>query len=178
MKKSSNRRQKSASKIKQPDEMLLGPLASRLIRRHEGVRHTPYKDSLGKLTIGVGRNLSDRGLSVDEVNYLYASDYQLACSILDIWAEGWTKWPLGPRLALLSMAYNMGAPRLSSFVKMRTALQKQDFETAATEALDSKWAGQVGRRACETARLLRGDLSVLHEDCPTQPDPEPSPSEK
>jgi len=144
-------------------KMLQAPLASRLIRRHEGVRAHPYTDSVGKLTIGVGRNLSDRGLSVPEINFLYENDYQIACAILDIWAEGWTDWPLGPRLALISMAYNLGGPRLNSFARMRAALLASDFEAAAREALDSKWASQTGRRSIEIAALIRGDLSVLQD---------------
>lgn len=144
-----------------PDKYLQAPLASQLIRRHEGVRAKPYTDSVGKLTIGVGRNLSDRGLNVAEINFLYETDYQLAVSILDIWLEGWEALPIGPRLALISMAYNLGAPRLASFVKMRTALISGDLHAAADQALASKWAGQVGRRAEETAALFRGDMSCL-----------------
>ena len=71
--------------------------------------------------------------------------------------------PIGPRLALISLAYNLGGPGLASFVKLRAALRAGDLPAAADQALDSKWAGQVGRRAHETAALLRGDLSCLQE---------------
>ena len=94
---------------------------------------------------------------------MYETDYQLALSILDIWLEGWEGLPIGPRLALISLAYNLGGPRLASFVKLRAALRAGDLPAAANQALDSKWAGQVGRRARETAALLRGELSCLHK---------------
>ncbi|MCH1464543.1 MAG: hypothetical protein L7W39_02435 [Alphaproteobacteria bacterium] len=94
---------------------------------------------------------------------MYKTDYQLALSILDIWLEGWEGLPIGPRLALISLAYNLGGPGLASFVKLRAALRAGDLPAAADQALDSKWAGQVGRRAHETAALLRGDLSCLQE---------------
>ena len=110
----------------------------------------------GKLTIGVGRNLLDRGLSVAEISFLYETDYQLALSILDIWLEGWEGLPIGPQLVLISMGDNLGASRLASFVQMRAALSVGDLPAAAYQALDSKWAGQVGRCANETAALLRG----------------------
>jgi len=58
--------------------------------------------------------------------------------------------------ALLSMAFNLGAPRLAKFHKMRAAIAADDWQMAAAEALASKWAGQVPRRAAEIARLLRG----------------------
>ena len=69
-------------------------------------------------------------------------------------------WPNGAKArlfaALTSLAYNLGGPRLSQVVKLKAALQKQDFTTAAQEALQSKWAGQVGARAQEIADLIKG----------------------
>ena len=47
------------------------------LRFHEGVRNQVYKDHLGIETIGVGRNLRDRGLSDEEVDYLLSNDITL-----------------------------------------------------------------------------------------------------
>ena len=129
-------------------------MAKALIRRHEGVRTHPYQDSVGKLTIGVGRNLTDRGLGVDEVNVLFENDIDIASQALDIWLTGWRDFSPSRKSALLSMAFNLGAPRLCHFVKLRSALIAGDFDTAAAEALDSKWARQVGGRADEIAALI------------------------
>ena len=52
------------------------------------------------------------------------------------------------------MAFNLGGPRLTGFVKLRASLIKGDFASAAREAKDSKWAAQVGARADEIANLL------------------------
>ena len=54
---------------------------------------TPYMDSVGKCTIGVGRNLTDRGLSVDEVELLFEIDFKLAMHILDVWIKDWQSYP-------------------------------------------------------------------------------------
>lgn len=129
---------------------------SQLIRHHEGVRTHPYVDTVGKVTIGVGLNLTDRGLSVDEINLLFETDFQIAEGILDIWLPQWRDYSVKRQAALTSLAYNLGGPRLSQFVKLKAALQKQDFTTAAQEALQSKWAGQVGARAQEIADLIKG----------------------
>lgn len=43
---------------------MISSLQEQLIR-DEGVRKFPYKDTVGKTTIGVGRNLDDVGLSQD-----------------------------------------------------------------------------------------------------------------
>ena len=62
--------------------------ARRLIKAHEGVRLTPYIYTVGKCTIGVGRNLTDRGLTTEEVELLFETDFKLAMHILDSrWAK-------------------------------------------------------------------------------------------
>jgi len=138
-------------------------IAQMLVRTHEGVTVYPYTDTVGKITIGVGRNLSDRGLEADEIETLFATDCQIAETVLDAWWPDWRNAPASVQIALYSMAYNLGLPRLASFVKMRLALGRHDFAQAATEALDSKWAGQVGRRAEDIAALLAGDYRCLEQ---------------
>ena len=82
--------------------------ARQLIKSHEGVRMTPYIDTVGKCTIGVGRNLTDRGLTVEEVERLFETDFKLAKHILDIWLADWQSYPASVQMALLSMAFNLG----------------------------------------------------------------------
>ena len=54
------------------------------------------------------------------------------------------------------MAFNLGAPRLAKFHNMRRAIAADDWQQAAAEALDSKWAGQLPARAADIAGRLRG----------------------
>ena len=61
------------------------------------------------------------------------------------------------------MGYNLGLPRLASFVKMRAALGRYAYRLAAAEARDSLWAQQVGRRADDIAQLLEGDYCCLEQ---------------
>jgi len=126
-----------------------------LIEHHEGRRAFPYHDIVGKLTIGVGRNLTDRGLSDDEINLLFINDMRLAQQICRRPYANFFSFSPDRQAALLSMAFNLGAPRLAKFHKMRAAIAADDWQAAA-EALASKWAGQLPRRAAEIARLLRG----------------------
>ena len=60
-------------------------IAQMLVRKHEGVSVYPYADTVGKITIGVGRNLSDRGLEADEIEALFATDCTIAETVLDAW---------------------------------------------------------------------------------------------
>lgn len=125
------------------------------LRRDEGVRLKIYRDTVGKQTIGVGRNLDDLGLSDDEVDYLLANDIKRCTAELDTALPWWRDMPEPRQRGLLNMAFNLGTPTLLTFRKMLTALRLGDGETAARHALDSKWARQVGARSSRIAALFR-----------------------
>lgn len=114
---------------------------------HEGFELHPYVDTVGKVTIGVGRNLTDRGISKEEALLLLENDVELHKEELE------AAFPIVTQLdgvryyVLLDMAFNMGIPRLSKFVKMWAAIESKNYFRAADEMLDSKWARQVGQRA-------------------------------
>lgn len=122
--------------------------------RHEGLRLKPYRDSVGKLTIGVGRNLDDSGIS--EAEALHLLDNDIAAVKATGMRHDWFR-KLDPvrKDAILNMAFNMGWPRLLGFRQMIAALERMDYEEAAREALASKWADQVGNRAREVSEQLR-----------------------
>lgn len=123
--------------------------------RDEGLRLKPYRDSVGKLTIGIGRNLDDVGISGAEADYLLMNDIDAAMFSLGHNIEWWDRLPMPARRGLANMCFNLGWPRLSGFRKMLAALEAGDFEKAASEALDSRWARQVGERAERIATLYR-----------------------
>jgi lysozyme len=123
----------------------------------EGLRLKPYRDTVGKLTIGVGRNLDDRGITEVEARYLLVNDIKVAEEDLTRNAPWWRNLDEPRQGALLNMCLNLGWPRLSRFEKMLEALKAKDYDKAAAEALDSKWATQVGDRAKRIAKELKGD---------------------
>lgn len=125
------------------------------LRRDEGVRSHPYRDTEGILTIGVGRNLEDRGLSDDEIDILLMNDLKWVVVDLDRNAPWWRDLDNARQRALANMAFNLGYPRLAGFKKMLAALQAEDWDEAADQALDSRWAVQVGDRADRVAELIR-----------------------
>ena len=125
------------------------------MRFHEGVRSKVYKDHLGIMTIAVGRNLEDRGLSEDEIDYLLANDIQIVENELDNGLSWWRDLDEVRQRALAALAFNMGLPRLHGFVKMLDGLQRRDYHAAADELLDSKYAKQVGARSERVANMIR-----------------------
>jgi len=125
------------------------------LKRHEGVERKPYVDTVGKLTIGVGRNLDDVGLSDDEIEYLLSNDIKVASLELHM-ALPFTKLMDGVRHdALVNMVFNMGISRFKDFKKTIAYLERADYERASTEMMDSKWARQVGNRAKELSEQVR-----------------------
>ena len=129
------------------------------LRLHEGVEHKPYTDTVGKLTIGVGRNLDDRGLSDDEIDYILANDIKIVENELDVWWKDWRTMDETRQRVVADMLFNMGRPTLAKFKNFLSALQEQDYERASVEMIDSNWARQVKGRADTLARMMRDGSS-------------------
>jgi lysozyme len=125
-------------------------LVEQLIR-DEGISLHPYTDSEGKTTIGIGRNLTDVGITQAEATYLLVNDIQNATDHLET-ALPWTGGLDDVRhAALLNMTFNMGIGALCEFKKFLAAMQAEDWATARNEMLYSQWARQVGKRAVRLA---------------------------
>ncbi|WP_440053154.1 glycoside hydrolase family protein [Pseudoalteromonas sp. T1lg65] len=122
---------------------------------HEGKRHKPYRCSAGKLTIGVGRNLDDRGLSDEEIEYLLENDIKAVHRALLTKYPEFTQLSETRQKVLLDMAFNLGINGLFKFKRMFAALKANDFEKAAAEMLDSRWASQVGMRSKTLVSMMR-----------------------
>lgn len=122
--------------------------------RDEGLCLKPYLDSVGKLTIGVGRNLDDNGISEAEALMMLRND--IANSQQELERFGWFRQLDSRRKdAILNMHFNLGLPRLLSFKKMIAALEQGKWDKAADEALNSRWAEQVGERAVRISLIIR-----------------------
>lgn len=125
----------------------------------EGLRLKPYVDSVGKLTIGIGRNLTDRGITATEAMFLFRND--IALTEQELAAFTWFQRLTPERQrAIFNMAFNLGAPKLHEFKRMIAAIEARQYEAAAAEMLASKWAGQVGGRARRLADLMIHDPAV------------------
>jgi lysozyme len=124
------------------------------LRRDEGLRLKPYRCTAGRLTIGYGRNLDDAGITAEEAEFLLRNDVRRVFVELDRDMPWWRDLSPGRQRALANMAVNLGLPRLKEFRLMLSALRRGDYEEAARQALDSRWARQVGDRARRIAGLL------------------------
>jgi lysozyme len=133
-------------------------LADQLIH-HEGMECFPYTDTVGKVTIGVGRNLTDRGLTKEECRHLLANDIEISVGELKMNFHWFAKLDDTRQAALVDLHFNLGINRLKTFTKTLRLIEKcilgdDLWSKVAEELLDSKWAGQVGQRAQTLARML------------------------
>lgn len=141
----------------------------------EGLRLQVYQDTLGIDTIGVGRNLIDRGISKEELDTLDIPNidtvYQYGITEVDamvllendveiVEKELVKAHPCVEdlddirQMVLVDMAFNMGVPRLCKFKKMWAAVHERDFKTASEEMLDSRWSAQVKGRSHKLAHAM------------------------
>lgn len=124
------------------------------LKRHEGLSLKPYKCSANKLTIGYGRNLEDNGITQEEADHMLNTDIEVCikeASTLPFWND------LSPvrKEIIVNMVFNLGMPRLSQFRKFFAALSAKDYNAAAFEMENSRWASQVGYRAEELSDMMR-----------------------
>ena len=125
------------------------------LKIHEGVKLKPYKCSAGKLTIGVGKNIEDNGITLEEAEYLLQNDIAEATRQL-LHAFPWMGEFNDARIsAMINFTFNVGIGTVKKFEKALTAMQEGNFELAADEMMDSRWARQVGNRAVEVTEQIR-----------------------
>ena len=147
----------------------------KMVAKHEGMVLEPYRDSLGISTIGIGRNLEDRGITDTELDYIgktledilevglteEEAYYLCMNDIAIVEKELLERKPIVNQLdqvrqmCLVDMGFNMGVPRLMKFVKMWGAIEVGDFYEASEQMLDSRRAKQVGKRIEHLAHMMR-----------------------
>jgi len=133
-----------------------------MLKKHEGLELYPYEDTVGKTTIGYGHNIDDNGISQEIAEALLVSDLhavQIELTATFDWYYSKFPWPIEldevRKSVIDNMAFNMGVPRLKTFKKMIQAMEDKDYEEAANQMLDSKWADQVKGRAIELSDMMR-----------------------
>lgn len=134
------------------------------LRVDEGVRRRRYPDTVGKVTIGVGHNITDdpdypyteadEPLSDTQINVLLNEDVAKAIADLDQFANWWRAMEEPRQRVLANMCFNLGWPRLSGFVNTLKAMHFSDYQAAAVGMRASLWAKQVGARAERLAKIM------------------------
>lgn len=122
----------------------------KMLIRDEGIRQYPYIDTVGKITIGIGYNLTDRGLPQEWIDNQIKEDINYFYTYLTTKYSFFKNLSSPRKAALVDMAF-MGVKKIEEFKRMWTALEKEDYKTASQEVINSLYAKQVGTRALRIA---------------------------
>lgn len=122
---------------------------------HEGLRTKIYKCPAGKWTIGIGRNLEDRGITREEALFLLRNDIEEIESQLNKRYKWFKSLDYVRQKVLIDMAFNLGMGSLAQFKNMIKAIESKDYVKASEEMKDSAWYRQVGTRAERLVRMMR-----------------------
>ena len=122
------------------------------LKQEEGFDGMPYEDTLGIPTIGYGTKLP---LTKEEAEMLLK--HRLEEKILELSEKEpfFLDLPAKAQEVIANMAYQLGVGGVLKFKKMWAALKKGDYQKAADEMLDSKWAKQTPNRARRLAEIMR-----------------------
>lgn len=132
------------------------------LRRDEGVRYSPYLDTVGVSTVGVGHNLESKPLpdgwtyplSDEQVDQLLAEDLREVFDGLDRTLPWWRKLNYPRQRCLANMTFNLGLAGMLGFKNTLTAMQQGRYNAAGAGMASSKWAKQVGKRADRLVDLM------------------------
>ena len=123
----------------------------------EGFEYEIYLDHLGYETLGVGHLITKKDeeygkpvgtpISEDRIKECLDNDINIVCQELDMKEPWWRSLDDNRQRIVANMCFNLGHPRLSKFKNFIHAMQVSNWELAAEEMMDSKWATQVGDRA-------------------------------
>jgi lysozyme len=133
----------------------------------EGYKYEIYLDHLGYPTLGVGHLITEKdeehGQEVgtvvhdERIKECLQNDIDIVCKELDEKMSWWRGLNDNRRRVMANMCFNLGYPRLSGFKNFLSAMKDENWEKAAEEMMDSKWATQVGDRAKRLRnRVLQG----------------------
>lgn len=146
-------------------------IVTQLIEADEGKRSKLYDDLTGKtyekgqeikgkLTIGIGHNIEDNGLSDEVVRQIFREDLEDATNDCFATFPNWNSITVNRRAALASMMFNLGLTRFRKFHKLIYAVKSGDWQMAAIECLDSDAARKLPKRYEKLAQMIKGDYDV------------------
>ena len=125
------------------------------VKNHEGLSLKPYYCTANKLSIGIGRNLEDRGITQEEAFFMFGNDLRLAVSDLNrVFGADFKGFPDKAKLAFIDMMFQLGLGRFSGFQNMSKYAIAGNGKEAARGLMDSKYARQVPSRAGQNRDLL------------------------
>lgn len=143
----------------------------------EGIEPLAYDDTEGNRTAGIGFNMDTPNatkvwelagigknfedvynrkaeLTEPEAMKLAQASFKIAMDDANAIFPNFETLPEDKQDALLHLSYQLGAPRLRKFRKLRAAVANEDFAAAAEEVMNSELPKQTPNRAAKITDLL------------------------
>ena len=124
------------------------------LTKDEGLILMPYRDTVGKLTLGIGRNIDDVGISIDEANFMLENDIAKVIQQLDKSLPWWHDLSEIRQRVLCNMTFNIGIKSLLKFTDTLNNIKIGNYKQAANNMRLSRWYKQVGARAERLAVMM------------------------
>lgn len=124
-----------------------------MLINEEGFELKPYHCTAEppRLTIGVGRNLDDRGISEATAYQMLNEDIDICIAELELHLPNFNNYPEDVKHTLIDLCFNMGISRLLQFKQtlkyIDEGLQSGNYTKAAVELLNSNYAKQLPARS-------------------------------
>jgi len=131
----------------------LGKLTEEL-KRDEGFSGCIYECTAGKLTIGYGHNVEDNPIPERVGEMLLQDDIGVCMAQCERWPWFFELSDKRQRV-IINMVFNIGFYGVCKFKNMIAAIERKDYETAATEMINSHWYHQVGDRSKRLVEMMR-----------------------
>lgn len=127
-----------------------------LLIAHESYQQFPYTDN-GRISIGIGRNLSDRGITEQEAYFLLDDDIDYFYNKLSLYLKFFNGLSENRQLVLIDMCFNLGFNGFLKFKELMLALEGGNWQKAAAEILESEAAKQCPSRYFKLADIMETD---------------------
>ena len=124
------------------------------LTRDEGKRNFPYIDTVGKTSIGIGRNLSGCGISDEEIDLMLSNDITLVVAALDTYETWWRDLDAVRQRCMLNMCFNMGIGTFRNFDTFLNYVANGQYDLAIADLKGTKWYSEVGERAIRIASAI------------------------
>jgi len=145
--------------------MLKSEMIQNYIKKNEGLKLKPYKCTAGKTTIGYGRNIEDNGITKDEADFMFYTDFSNCLNEYEKIFEG-IKIDDTAEMVCLDLLFNLGLPTFKKFKKFINCIKWKEYREAADELkykntlatkleLTPYWL-QTKNRAKKNFELLKG----------------------
>lgn len=127
------------------------------LRVDEGERRFPYPDTQGKVSIGIGRNLTDVGINRGEQALMFDNDLATAERSARLLLTNFDQLSDVRKAVVMNLSFNLGYTKLAGFVNTLKAIDTGKWDEAAQGLRQSKWITQVSKD--RSSRLIAMILS-------------------